>query len=109
MWIRGADFFGLSTLHQLRGRVGRSSLKSFCFISPTDKNSDIKRLKVLEKVDDGFALAQADLATRGPGEIFGPEQSGLGMFGRDILSPEMLTPVEINRIKIVVSSYMKTK
>jgi ATP-dependent DNA helicase RecG len=109
MWIRGADFFGLSTLHQLRGRVGRSSLKSFCFISPTDKNSDTKRLKVLEKVDDGFALAQADLATRGPGEIFGPEQSGLGMFGRDILSPEMLTPVEINRIKIVVSSYMKTK
>ena len=78
MIIENAEMFGLSTLHQLRGRVGRGKKPSVCFVSQTssDEKSQ-KRLETLEKSDNGIELAEADLEIRGPGDILGNEQSGL--------------------------------
>lgn len=73
MLIENAECFGLSQLHQLRGRVGRGSEKSFCVLM-TEKASD--RLEVLCRTTDGFEIANADLARRGPGDFFGQRQSG---------------------------------
>ena len=75
--IESAERFGLASLHQLRGRVGRSNLKSYCFLIPSTKNAlESSRLKNLEKEQDGFKLAEMDLKSRGSGEIFGIRQSG---------------------------------
>ena len=82
MVIEHAERFGLAQLHQLRGRVGRGEKQSYCFLI-TSRNvgeDAIKRLKVLEETTDGFKIAEADLKFRGPGEIFGTRQSGLGDF-----------------------------
>jgi ATP-dependent DNA helicase RecG len=78
MIIEDADRFGLSQLHQFRGRVGRSEMQSYCFLftnSTTSKSKD--RLKALEKFNSGFDIAQKDFELRGPGEFFGTRQSGL--------------------------------
>ncbi len=82
MVIEHAERFGLAQLHQLRGRVGRGDRKSYCFLltSRSAGEDSIRRLKVLETTNDGFKIAEADLAFRGPGEIFGTRQSGLGDF-----------------------------
>ncbi|MBS8121527.1 ATP-dependent DNA helicase RecG [Candidatus Vampirococcus lugosii] len=75
--IKNSERFGLSQLHQLRGRVGRSDLQSYCFLMTTSKSQDtIQRLKNMEKYSDGFNLSQIDLQTRGGGEILGIKQSG---------------------------------
>ncbi|MCR5760867.1 MAG: ATP-dependent DNA helicase RecG [Sphaerochaetaceae bacterium] len=78
MVIEHADFFGLSALHQLRGRVGRGKLQSWCFLAPGDNVSKdgMKRLEVLKSTNDGFVIAEQDLLIRGPGEISGLRQSG---------------------------------
>ncbi len=73
--IEGAERFGLSQLHQFRGRVGRGEAQSYCFLFPT--NQPTERLRAMEKVIDGFKLAEIDLKLRGPGAIFGIRQSGL--------------------------------
>lgn len=77
MLIEGADRFGLAQLHQFRGRVGRGAHASYCFLLPTDDGAARARLAALEKTDDGFALAEADMKLRGPGEFFGIKQSGM--------------------------------
>lgn len=77
MIIYNAERFGLSQLHQLRGRVGRGSEKSYCFLlSGTDNPEAIDRLKVLKSSTDGFEIAEQDLALRGGGDFFGTRQSG---------------------------------
>lgn len=78
MIIEHADIFGLSALHQLRGRVGRSDLQSYCFFVYGDNISDIakERLKALKETNDGFILSEKDLSLRGPGDINGTRQSG---------------------------------
>lgn len=79
MVIENAQQFGLSTLHQLRGRIGRSSLPSYCFLiyNQQQLTDDGKaRLKILTETQDGFRIAHEDLLIRGPGEIFGSRQSG---------------------------------
>jgi ATP-dependent DNA helicase RecG len=86
MIIYNSERFGLSQLHQLRGRVGRGSTKSFCYLVTTDKNGlENKRLCVLQKSNDGFYIAEKDLELRGPGQILGYRQSGLPDFVLDNL------------------------
>ncbi|MEM9400130.1 MAG: ATP-dependent DNA helicase RecG [Verrucomicrobiota bacterium] len=78
MVIEHAGRFGLAQLHQLRGRVGRGSLKSYCILVDDAKTEDSElRLRVMEETTDGFALAEKDFEIRGPGNILGTEQSGL--------------------------------
>ena len=86
MIIYNSDRFGLSQLHQLRGRVGRGSHKSFCYLVTSEKSGlENKRLNVLEKSNDGFYIAEKDLEIRGPGQILGYKQSGLPDFVLDNL------------------------
>ena len=73
MVIFDANRFGLSTLHQLRGRVGRSSLESKCLLI---SNQDTERLKIMEKTNDGFEISEEDFKLRGAGDLFGTRQSG---------------------------------
>ena len=76
MLIEDADRFGLSQLHQLRGRVGRSSHQSYCYLMMSDSSKPSQRLREIEKSNDGFYLAEVDLRLRGPGEIYGRAQHG---------------------------------
>lgn len=78
MVIEDAERFGLAQIHQFRGRVGRAEHQSYCFLfSSTMREKALKRLTSLEMTSDGFRLAEMDLETRGPGAVFGTEQSGL--------------------------------
>ncbi len=77
MMIENAERFGLSQLHQLRGRVGRGKEQSYCiFINSSDDEDSAKRLEVLNTTNDGFRIAEEDLKMRGPGDLFGIRQSG---------------------------------
>ena len=78
MVIENSERFGLSQLHQLRGRVGRGSEKSYCILitdNPTEEC--VKRLKIMSKISDGFKISEEDLKIRGPGDFFGSRQHGL--------------------------------
>ncbi len=78
MMIEGAESFGLAQLHQFRGRVGRSDHQSFCFVFTDSDSTKVKdRLAFFASTTDGFQLAEFDLETRGPGEVYGQTQSGL--------------------------------
>ena len=92
MVVEDADRFGLSQLHQLRGRVGRGKAKSYCILTSHNKNPEtLQRLKALCKTTDGFKIAEEDLALRGPGDFFGSRQSGLPAFRVADLSFDMAT------------------
>ena len=90
MVIEDADRFGLSQLHQLRGRVGRGKAKSYCILTTHNRNPEtLQRLKALCKTTDGFKIAEEDLKLRGPGDFFGSRQSGLPAFRVADLSFDM--------------------
>ena len=92
MVIEDADRFGLSQLHQLRGRVGRDKAKSYCILTSHNKNQEtLMRLKALCKTTDGFKIAEEDLKLRGPGDFFGSRQSGLPTFRVANLSYDLQT------------------
>lgn len=92
MVIEDADRFGLSQLHQLRGRVGRGSAQSYCILTTHNRNPEtIQRLKALCTTNDGFRIAEEDLKLRGPGDFFGSRQSGLPAFRVADLSFDMET------------------
>ncbi len=81
MLIENAERFGLSQLHQLRGRVGRGEHRSFCFLmSSSSSNNAKQRLQVLEQSQDGFWISEMDMQLRGPGQVLGTRQSGLADF-----------------------------
>ena len=78
MLIEDADRFGLSQLHQFRGRVGRGEQQSYCYLLSQEGSMTAReRLSILEQTTDGFQLAEEDLRLRGPGDFFGTRQSGL--------------------------------
>ncbi len=78
MVIENAERFGLSQLHQLRGRVGRSNLQSYCILVSSTRSQETKeRLNIMTQTNDGFVIAEKDLQLRGPGEFLGTRQSGL--------------------------------
>jgi ATP-dependent DNA helicase RecG len=92
MVIEDADRFGLSQLHQLRGRVGRGKAKSYCILTSRNRSTDtLQRLKALCKTTDGFKIAEEDLKMRGPGDFFGQRQSGLPTFRVANLSYDLQT------------------
>ena len=78
MVIENAERFGLSQLHQLRGRVGRNSLQSYCILITSSRSQETReRLSIMTETNDGFVIAEKDLQLRGPGEFLGTRQSGL--------------------------------
>tara|TARA_Y100001968_G_scaffold269397_1_gene260182 strand:- start:342 stop:860 length:519 start_codon:yes stop_codon:yes gene_type:complete len=89
MLIEDSDRFGLSQLHQLRGRVGRGASKSYCLLSHQNKNKlSRQRLEVLVNSNDGFEISEIDLRFRGPGQVLGTKQSGLPDFALASLSDD---------------------
>jgi ATP-dependent DNA helicase RecG len=91
MMIEGADRFGLSQLHQFRGRVGRGADQSYCLLLADDPSDEARaRLEIVQRTDDGFELAEEDLRIRGEGEYYGVRQSGLADFRVARLTDEEL-------------------
>jgi ATP-dependent DNA helicase RecG len=107
MVIENAEQFGLAQLHQLRGRIGRGAHESYCIlVSGARDPASEQRLRVLEQSTDGFHIAEADLALRGPGEFLGQEQSGAANFkfaelGKDM---ELLRQARDAALKFVQGS-----
>ena len=106
MVIENADRFGLSQLHQLRGRVGRGKAKSYCVLVSDNRNIETReRLKALCATNDGFRIAEEDLKLRGPGDFFGSRQHGLPMFrvGSLLRDPEVLRQAQSAAAELIAS------
>ena len=112
MVIEGADRFGLAQLHQLRGRIGRGSAKSFCFLFAETENEVAKsRLEIMTRSKDGFEIAEYDLRLRGPGELFSTRQHGLPdlKIANIIDDYELMIMARKNAFELVCSDPMLTK
>lgn len=104
--IENAERFGLATLHQLRGRVGRGNQKAYCYLfSNSDSDNSLSRLKALEKTNDGFRLAQIDLQLRGPGEIYGKAQHGI----LDLRFANIFDTTLLARVKQTAKQFLTSK
>lgn len=108
--IKNSDRFGLSQLHQLRGRIGRSDLSSYCFLQTHKKSGETyKRLKAMEKTNDGFELAEIDLQYRWPGELLGTQQSGISDIPLEILTDTNFIEKAQDAARWLVENYDITK
>ena len=107
MLIENAERFGLSQLHQLRGRVGRSDLQSYCILYTASKSQETReRLNIMTQTNDGFVIAEKDLQLRGPGEFLGTRQSGLP----DLIISDIVRDAKILEIaRNEAISFVKTK
>lgn len=103
MVVESADRFGLATLHQLRGRVGRSAIASECYLFTTQDSASRQRIAALARTNDGFRLAEIDLASRGAGQRFGVRQSGVA----DFRFASLHDPKEVERARTAVDSFLK--
>ena len=103
MLIEGAERFGLAQLHQLRGRIMRSSHPPSCFLLSESRSTvSLQRLKALEKSSDGFALAEADLANRGAGDLYGRKQWGISDIGMEALkNPKLIAAAHTEALRLV--------
>lgn len=109
MVIYNAERFGLSQLHQLRGRVGRSHIQSYCFLFYNNSSEDaVKRMKIMEKTQDGFVIAQEDLLLRGGGEILGTRQSGSAQLNISEYSSKYISGVISIAHSVVKRDYLNT-
>ena len=99
MVIEMADYFGMAQLHQLRGRVGRGSDQSYCFLiySNNITKTGIERMKTLRESTDGFYIAEQDLKSRGPGELNGTMQAGSLEFTIADLSRDMAILTQVKQ------------
>ena len=107
MVIENAERFGLSQLHQLRGRVGRCEHQSYCVLSSSTRNPETRaRLEIMEQTNDGFVIAEKDLELRGPGEFLGTRQSGLpDMVIADIVKDTKILEIARNEAIEFVKNY----
>lgn len=106
MVVVNAERFGLAQLHQLRGRIGRGALKSYCvLVSEPGSEEGWRRLKVMEETADGFRIAEEDLRLRGPGNIFGTEQSGLPKprFGNPVTDLPLLQQARKHAAQVIAA------
>lgn len=103
MMVEGADRFGLSQLHQFRGRVGRAEHQSYCFLfTESSSKATYSRLKALVDAEDGFKLAERDLQIRGPGQFFGTQQSGLP----DLAMASLKDTKLIEEVQLAVKNFL---
>ncbi|MDH5597311.1 MAG: helicase-related protein, partial [Candidatus Peregrinibacteria bacterium] len=103
MLIEGAERFGLSQLHQFRGRVGRGQVQSYCFLyTNASSEQTITRLKAMTEHTDGFMLAEIDLKLRGPGEVYGVRQSGLP----DLKVANLMNGILLDRVRKAAELFM---
>ena len=105
MVIADADQYGLSQLHQLRGRVGRGSAASYCYLINSDEKAPSRRLREIEQSQDGFHLAEVDLQLRGPGEIYGSLQHG----ALDLRIATITDTKLVHRADALVKDFLKQK
>lgn len=103
--IESAERFGIATLHQLRGRVGRGSNQSYCILKKTDINAKSRNLEIIKSTTDGFEIAKADFKNRGPGNILGTQQSGKNSFVHMICCYPML----YNRVTEIAKSLTQSE
>ncbi|MEG3039783.1 MAG: ATP-dependent DNA helicase RecG [Erysipelotrichaceae bacterium] len=104
MVIYDAERFGLSQIHQLRGRIGRGNRCGFCYLLTASKDADaLKRLSIIENSSDGFEIARSDLAIRGPGDVLGKRQSGVpGFILGDVIADANILEVARDDVKNVL-------
>ena len=105
MMIEGAERFGLAQLHQFRGRVGRGTEQSYCFLFPTEDGLATRRLRALSASKTGFELAEKDLEIRGPGALFGTQQWGTGDLAlKGLTDPRLVRAVREEAVALVKAS-----
>ncbi len=105
MVIESAERFGLAALHQLRGRVGRGGHKSYCYLlSESDNPITLKRLRAMERTQDGFRLSQIDLEMRGPGEIYGARQHGV----LDLRMANVMDTKLVARVRLAAEAFLSS-
>ncbi|MCD1147102.1 ATP-dependent DNA helicase RecG [Peptoniphilus sp. KCTC 25270] len=112
LFVYNADRFGLATLHQLRGRVGRGSVKSYCILySESENEMAWKRLGVIQSSNDGFYIAQKDLELRGGGDVFGTRQSGMANFrvGNPLLDQNIMRYALLEAKAVVEGNHLNEK